>query len=231
MPQRLLLLIDDDKIWRDVLSRYLERFEFNIITAATCAEGLAQARRHRPACILLDFHMPDADGCEFAAKLRENPELRKTPIIMVSGDDKQEGRACDDYQLDGFFLKTWPLDRALRMVRNLLRRVNLERGTVIRDSLRLDGTTFQVFRDSKRVTELPPEQFQFFSLLVEKSPSFVTEREICLQVLKFEDAVVTRDIIRGIAQRLRQKLGPQLGRRIRSKVSSGWVYVPPRVRN
>ena len=138
MPQRLLLLIDNERYWLNIFSKHLERFNYNIITAATGAEGLAMAEKHRPACILLDFHMPDADGLAFAAKLKENPELRKTPIILVSADETQEYLAQTDYLLDGFFLKGWPFERAHCLVQSLLRLVNRERGTITSADLALD---------------------------------------------------------------------------------------------
>lgn len=230
MRHRTLLIIDDDKVWANVTAMFFSHFGYKVLTAATCAEGFELAQQHKPACILLDYHLPDCDGSVCAANIRGNPELKKTPIIMISGDDSQELRAYTDYKLDGFLSKDAQLVRIKAKVESLLRRVNWERGNVTCSDLRLDGVTFQVFRDSKPVTELCPEHFRFLSLLLEKSPAFVSDEEISRSVFNTAEGSENSDVIRGVAQRLREKLGVRLGRRVK-KLGKGWIYVQPRVNN
>lgn len=231
MQQRTLLLIDDDKDYLQGSARCFSDSNYTVLTAATCAEGVLAAQRHHPDCILLDIHMPDMKGCEVAFKIRSDAELRKMPIIIVSGDLQEELDSHYGYKADGFFYKGDHPARLLAMVESLLRRVDWERGVVDAGDIRLEGTSFQVFRDSKLVARLTREQFSLFSLLVEKSPAFVSEEEIAGQVFQLKECCDKFDAIRGLAQRLRANLGPQLGRRVKSKVAQGWIYVRPRSRH
>lgn len=228
MRHRTLLIIDDDRSWSNFVDVFFANSGYKVLTAATCAEGYNMAQLHKPACILLDCYLPDAEGSVFAANIRGNSELKKTPIIMVSGDENQALRAYTDYELDGFLSKDAQLPQIKAKVESLLRRVNWERGNVTCSDLRLDGLTFQVYRDSKLVTELCPGHFRFLSLLLEKSPAFVSEEEISRHVFKADEGSEKSDVIRGVAQRLRDKLGTRLGRRVK-KFGKGWIYIQPRV--
>jgi len=197
----------------------------------TCVEGMEMLRRHRPDCVLLDFNMPDMDGCAVAFQIRADADLRKTPIIMVTGEAQKELVSLHEYKVDGFFLKGWSLDRLLAMVESLLRRVDLDHGIIRNGDIRLIGSDLQVFRDSKLVTVLSREQFRLFSLLVEKSPDFVNETNILRHIYGVNGETDKPDAIRGLAHRLRSRLGAQLGHRVRSKAGSGWGYVQPRARS
>lgn len=228
MRDRTLLIVDDEPAWLKVMAALLGHLNYKVFTAATCAEGIRLAQLHKPACILLDFSLPDANGNAFASNIKETPELNKTPIIMVSGEANEELRAYYDYKLDGFFLKGWPPARLLAMVESLLRRVDLDLGMITRSDLRLDGVTFQVFRDSKRVAQLSPEQFSLLSLLIEKTPNFVQEENVIKYVFGEVDEAEKIDAVKMLAYRLKQKLGRQLARRIKSMKKRGWIYLSPR---
>ena len=178
MQQRTILLIDDVRTWLSTTARYFQCCNYATLKAMTCVEGMEMLRRHRPDCVLLDFNMPDMDGCAVAFQIRADADLRKTPIIMVTGEAQKELVSLHEYKVDGFFLKGWSLDRLLAMVESLLRRVDLDHGIIRNGDIRLIGSDLQVFRDSKLVTVLSREQFRLFSLLVEKSPDFVNETNI-----------------------------------------------------
>jgi DNA-binding response OmpR family regulator len=116
-------------------------------------------------------------------------------------------------------------------VESLLRRVNWDLGNVTCGDLRLDGASLQVYRDSKPVTKITSEQFRLFSVLLEKSLSFVGEEELSKHVYAGKEPPEKGEGIRGLVQRLRVSLGPQLGRRIKGKAEKGWIYLPPLVKN
>lgn len=227
MRNRTLLIVDDEPAWLKVMAAFLGHLNYKVFTATTCAGGIKLAQQCKPSCILLDFCLPDANGNIFASSIKENPELKKTPIIMVSGEPDEEFRAYYDYKLDGFFLKGWSLDRLLARVESLLRRVDLDLGMVTCSDLRLDGVTFEVFRDSKLVAQLSPEQFRLLSLLVEKTPNFVQEEDVVRYVFGEVGEDDKIDAIKMLAYRLKQKLGRQLARRIKS-IDRGWIYLSPR---
>ena len=113
------------------------------------------------------------------------------------------------------------------MVESMLRRVSWERGIIEKGDLRLETENLLVFRNSKSFVRLSLEQFRFLFILIVRSPCFVSEDDI-LEFLSGAGITPDKlDALRGLAARLRAKLGPRLGRRIKNKSSSGWIYVQP----
>ena len=228
MNRRKVLIVDDDKAWLRSVSIFFKFFKYDVRAASTCAEGLDLARQHRPNCILLDFHLPDAEADFFCSRIRADQNLKKTPIIIVSVDGEQE---CGSYlkcEADGFVMKGGPLNTIRMMVESMLRRVCWERGIIEKGDIRLETENLMVFRDLKPLVRLSLEQFRFLFLLIEKSPCFVDENDILEFVFSAYIAPEKFDSLRGLASRLRAKLGRRLGRRIKYKSSSGWIYTQPR---
>jgi PAS domain S-box-containing protein len=81
---QLVLVIDDELDARIVLIHYIEDCGFRVIAANSGEQGLRMAREFRPALITLDLMMPQMDGWEFLKHLRADPELRETPVVVVS---------------------------------------------------------------------------------------------------------------------------------------------------
>ena len=81
MPRTSVLVVDDDADTREIVSLVLDLAGFDVLTASGWAEGLAQARCHRPAAIVMGPSMPDVDGIEATRWLRAEPDLRGIPVI------------------------------------------------------------------------------------------------------------------------------------------------------
>ncbi|TXD38095.1 response regulator [Lujinxingia vulgaris] len=104
---KLVLIIDDDRDTRGVLKRTLERVGHTVVCARDGREGLRLASEVRPDVITLDVMMPRMDGWTVLERLKEDPDLRKIPVIMLTFvDDKQRGLA---FGADHFMSK--PVDR------------------------------------------------------------------------------------------------------------------------
>jgi CheY-like chemotaxis protein len=98
-----VLLVEDNEMNRDMLSRRLERRGYAIAIAVDGAQGVAMARSESPDLILLDMSLPVLDGWEAARQLKGAEETRKIPIIALTahamaGDrEKALEAGCDDY--------------------------------------------------------------------------------------------------------------------------------------
>jgi DNA-binding response OmpR family regulator len=79
-----ILCIDDDKLLLGLVRLTLEGAEFDAITAADGPSGIEMARKERPSLILLDVMMPGMDGFEVCRRMRVDPILKDTPIIIVT---------------------------------------------------------------------------------------------------------------------------------------------------
>ena len=81
---KTVLIIDDEPAARDVIARALAEAGLASIEAASGAEGLAAARAHRPAAIILDIIMPHQDGWSVLRALKNDPELCEIPVILAT---------------------------------------------------------------------------------------------------------------------------------------------------
>ena len=79
-----ILVIDDEAVVRDLLKNHISKMGYKVITAASGEEGLQRARESKPDVITLDVMMPGMDGWMVLSALKNDPELEKIPVIMVS---------------------------------------------------------------------------------------------------------------------------------------------------
>lgn len=98
-----ILIVEDNELNRDMLSRRLIRRGYEIAMAVDGGEGLAKASSEKPDLILLDMSLPVMDGWQVARALKASETLRVIPVIALTshamaGDREQALAAgCDDY--------------------------------------------------------------------------------------------------------------------------------------
>lgn len=98
-----ILLVEDNEMNRDMLSRRLIKKGFAVTTAEDGQEGIDVAREQRPDLILLDMSLPVKDGWATATELKSDEGTRKIPIIALTAHamdgDRQRAisAGCDDY--------------------------------------------------------------------------------------------------------------------------------------
>jgi CheY-like chemotaxis protein len=98
-----ILLVEDNEMNRDMLSRRLARRGYDVAVAVNGQEGLDSAKGQSPDLVLLDMDLPVVDGWEVARQLKADDATRAIPIIaltahaMVGDRDKALDAGCDDY--------------------------------------------------------------------------------------------------------------------------------------
>ena len=98
-----VLVVDDNPQNTELVQAYLESLPVQIATAVDGLDAMAQAERFKPDLILLDVMMPKMSGFEVCQKIKQNPDLRDTVIIMVTalhevGDfERAVECGCDDF--------------------------------------------------------------------------------------------------------------------------------------
>jgi signal transduction histidine kinase/DNA-binding response OmpR family regulator len=85
-----VLVIDDDPHSRDLMVRFLQKEGFSPHTALDGRQGLLMAKQLRPALITLDVMMPDVDGWSVLGALKDDPELAKIPVVMITLTDEHD---------------------------------------------------------------------------------------------------------------------------------------------
>ena len=98
-----ILLVEDNEMNRDMLSRRLMKKGFEVVMAVDGQAGVDMASSEAPALILLDMSLPVMDGWEAARHLKANPDTASIPVIALTahamaGDrEKALEAGCDDY--------------------------------------------------------------------------------------------------------------------------------------
>jgi CheY-like chemotaxis protein len=120
---RRVLVVDDDKFVRDDVQRSLEREGWQVTQAENGQIALTHLAQSRPDIIVLDLMMPEMDGFEFLAALRERPEWHDIPVLVVTARDlTAEDRSRLTGGVKRIILKgTSARDELLREVARLLR--------------------------------------------------------------------------------------------------------------
>ena len=101
MPR--ILLVEDNEMNRDMLSRRLQRKGYDVMIAVDGEAGVKMAASERPDLILMDMSLPVLDGWEATRRLKGMPETAAIPVIaltahVMAGDrDKAVEAGCDDY--------------------------------------------------------------------------------------------------------------------------------------
>ena len=105
-----LLIVDDSPVARRLLQEAFESQDYDVTTANDGAEGLEKVRQHCPDVIVTDSVMPNIDGYAFLRRLRENPETRLIPVVMLTASECSEGQGTEDVQPDAYASKSsdWP---------------------------------------------------------------------------------------------------------------------------
>ena len=123
LPERPILVVDDDAKIVRLVRTYLERDGFGVVTAADGPAALDAIERHRPALVVLDLMLPELDGRAVIRAVRRDDEAAATPILVLSARGSTLDRiagledGADDYLPKPFS----PAELVLR-VKSILRR-------------------------------------------------------------------------------------------------------------
>ena len=118
-----ILLVEDNELNRDMLSRRLSRRGFEMIVAEDGKQGLHLADTSSPDLILLDLGLPEMDGWEVLRRLRSNPRMKRIPVLaltahaLVTDRNRALEAGFDDYDI-----KPIEMPRLLGKIQTLLKR-------------------------------------------------------------------------------------------------------------
>ncbi|GCD34850.1 response regulator [Streptomyces chrestomyceticus JCM 4735] len=123
-----VLVVDDNKVIRQLIRVNLELEGFEVVTAADGAECLDIVHTVAPDVVTLDVVMPRLDGLQTAARLRADPRTRGIPLAVVSACTQAEVESGQAAGVDAFLAKPFePMD-LVRTVRRLMCRGGGEEG-------------------------------------------------------------------------------------------------------
>jgi len=118
-----VLLVEDNEMNRDMLTRRLARRGFAVESATDGAEAVTRAAASLPDVVLMDLNLPVLDGYDATRQLKESPATSRIPVIALSAhamsDDRERALSagCDDFDT-----KPVDLDRLIRKIDEVLGR-------------------------------------------------------------------------------------------------------------
>ena len=204
---RPVLIIEDDPNTASLIALYLEREGFRPITAGDGETGLALARRHRPALVILDLMLPRMDGWEVCRRLRRHA---RTPVIMLTARGDEIDRVAgltlgaDDYVVKPFS----PRELAARVQAVLRRsgaRTEDDLGRIVHGELALDPERRRL-EVRGRPVDLTPSEYALLTTLMSAPGRVFTRDELIDSIYPEGDAVVIDRVVDVHIGKLRRKI-------------------------
>jgi DNA-binding response OmpR family regulator len=119
-----ILVVDDNQLVSNMLHEFLTSHGFDVMLAHDANEGYSRAIDFHPDLILCDVQLPDVVGFELVRVIKNRPELRHVPIIMITGTAHSAQEKVKGFQLgaDDYILKPFEMSELLERLRAVLRR-------------------------------------------------------------------------------------------------------------
>ncbi len=204
-----ILVVEDEQDVAELLHYNLTKEGYEVSVVANGADALKRAREAKPDLILLDIMVPQLNGWEVCRRLKQDPETRAIPVIMVTGrveeGDKVLGfeMGADDYVTKPFsprelVVRVRAVVRRGKGVESTDRKHHLKAG-----DLEIDRHRFEVTIKGKRV-DLTPKEFELLASLV-GTPGRVFGREELLDLVWGQDGFVEPRTVDVHVARLRAK--------------------------
>jgi two-component system cell cycle response regulator DivK len=118
-----ILVVEDNEMNRDMLTRRLQRRGYEVVIAVDGAEGLTMAQSESPALVLMDISLPVLDGWEATRRLKMAPETKSIPVIALTAHAMSGDRErCIEAGCDDFDTKPVEIARLVGKIETLLNR-------------------------------------------------------------------------------------------------------------
>jgi two-component system, OmpR family, phosphate regulon response regulator PhoB len=210
-----ILLVDDEPDLQQLLVFNLQQAGFAPEAVGTGAEGIAAARRARPAVIVLDLMLPDLPGTEVCRTLRSDAGLADVAILMLTARSDEYDRVLGfEVGADDYVVKPFSVRELVLRVRALARRSS-ERNAARSSAdagerlswrgLSLDPVRHRVYVDGAELS-LRPLEFKLICLLLEHPGRVFSRAELLEEVWGIAAEITTRTVDTHV-RRLRERLG------------------------
>ncbi len=199
-----VLIIDDDERLNALLTEYLGRFDFTVISATDGDAGLRALKTAQPDILILDVMLPGMDGFAICRKVRESSGI---PIIMLTARGDVMDRIVGlELGADDYLPKPFEPRELVARIQAVLRRGKPEETEAVRvGALEVNWTTRSVRLNGKDL-ELTGAEFELLGLLVRNRGRVLTRERIMDETRGVDWDAYDRSID-VLVSRLRQKLG------------------------
>lgn len=183
MNEFLVLVVEDDKPIRNLITTTLKMNDYRFITAVRGNEAIMLSASHKPDIIILDLGLPDIDGVEVIEHIRTWSDV---PIIIVSARSEERDKITAlDKGADDYLTKTFSVDELLARLRVIQRRLmkseNISVTEFVNGRLRIDYVSGCVHLDDEEL-HLTPIEYKLLCLLAKNVGKVLTHKYIIQSV-------------------------------------------------
>lgn len=193
-----VLIIDDEMHIVELLRFNLETSGYKTIYSYDGFDGFIKAKEEKPDLILLDWMLPNISGIEVLKKIRQDAELKKIPVIMLTAknmeDDKVEGL---EVGADDYITKPFSIKELLARITSVMRRYGMNTGKESEEltagNLKLNLTKHEVKINDKKV-DLTLKEFELLKLLLKNRGKVLSRNFLLDEIWGYEYYGETRTV-------------------------------------
>lgn len=217
-----IMIVEDEQAISLLLKYNLEKAGYETICVAHGNRVLSSVEKNLPALILLDWMLPEMSGLELCKIIRNNPELKNIPIIMLTAKGQEEDKVLGlSAGADDYVTKPFSVPELLARIKTNLRRVSTTTAPVKKEyvfqDIILNTVEKKVFRGENYI-QVGPTEFRILKLLI-SNPRLVFSRDDLLKEVWGNSVYVEPRTVDVHIRRLRKALndyGPDYIRTIRA---------------
>ena len=217
-----IMIVEDEQAISLLLKYNLEKAGYETIQIAHGNRVLSAVEKHLPSLILLDWMLPEISGLELCKIIRNNPELKNIPIIMLTAKGQEEDKVLGlSAGADDYVTKSFSVPELLARIKTNLRRVSTTTAPTRKEyrfnDICVNTVEKKVFRGDNYI-QLGPTEFRILKLLV-SNPRQVFSRDDLLKEVWGNSVYVETRTVDVHIRRLRKALnefGPDYIRTIRA---------------
>ena len=207
MPKKILI-IEDEKDIAELVKHYLEKDNFETLSAFDGEKGLELVKKQNPDVVILDLMLPKIDGIEVCKRIRSDSKVSNVPIIMLTAKGDESDRIIGlELGADDYVTKPFSPKELVARVKALLRRIERggEKQKVYKfKNLTLNLESHEVLLDKNQV-KLTSKEFWLLEELLRNKERVLTRDKLLNDVWGYDYYGTTRTIDVHI-RRLREKL-------------------------
>ena len=214
-----IVLVEDEPDLQSLLEFNLQEAGYGVVATALGEDALRLCRSERPDLLLLDLMLPDIAGTEVCRRLRADPELRQTPVIMLTARGEEIDRVVGfEVGADDYVVKPFSVRELLLRIQAVLRRqgggskpepsrpvADDDQAVLSVDQLRIDTRTHRVYVSGAEV-RLTALEFRLIFALASQPGVVLSRSHLLEHVWNMDPHITTRTVDTHI-KRLREKIG------------------------